>query len=314
MGGLQQYQETHGVYRSRDAFGEAIEHLPIGWKLAQGSSRFAAAIEQRSLHDVTFATVRFSPCECTRKEQLSARQDGPLLCLTYQQTGRQHMLWHDRQEIADPGDFVLWSESDPMTLVNETTAKACNLWFPASFAEQRVGDLDRFVGRKLARGNGLAGLLGRHIEWLYDALGQIPDSASASVIGSSIDLIFSCLPPHGQPVASGCTRASKVLRDARAIIESSEGLDELTPLSVASRLEISPRYLQKLFASAGSTFSGEVAAVRLARARLALLDRSFDDFSITAIAHWYGFFDCSHFTRCFKRAYGLTPSEYRNRS
>lgn len=94
-------------------------------------------------------------------------------------------------------------------------------------------------------------------------------------------------------------------------VDASLGDPGLNPTSVAARLAISVRYLHKLFADEGTTFGRWVLHRRLESAR-DNLERSHEDPpSITQVAVRNGFGDPAYFTRTFKKAYQVTPSEYR---
>lgn len=81
----------------------------------------------------------------------------------------------------------------------------------------------------------------------------------------------------------------------------------------ARRLRISPRYIRKLLADIGTTFSEEVLNARLTRAHDLLTKSKHDHMSIGDIAYSVGFNDLSYFNRVFRRRFGATPSEIRHR-
>jgi AraC-like DNA-binding protein len=85
----------------------------------------------------------------------------------------------------------------------------------------------------------------------------------------------------------------------------------LTLTAVARRHRISPRYVQMLFESEGTTFSHFVRNERLARVNRMLANPAYAASSISSIAFDAGFVDLSHFNRAFRRAYGKTPSDVR---
>jgi len=74
---------------------------------------------------------------------------------------------------------------------------------------------------------------------------------------------------------------------------------------------VTPRYLQRLFESEGTTFSEYVTGQRLAQAYRMLSDPRFLDRTITRIAFDVGFGNLSYFNRLFRRRYGATPSDVR---
>jgi AraC-like DNA-binding protein len=85
----------------------------------------------------------------------------------------------------------------------------------------------------------------------------------------------------------------------------------VTAEQAARAAGISVRYPHRLFEMTSQTFGRALLERRLAAARAAL-DNPFDQRTITAIAHDCGFLDTAHFTRCFRAAFSLTPSEYRH--
>jgi AraC-like DNA-binding protein len=81
--------------------------------------------------------------------------------------------------------------------------------------------------------------------------------------------------------------------------------------AVAARQRITPRYIARLFASEGTTFTDHVRDRRLERARRHLIDPRGADRPIGAVAFECGFSDLSYFNRCFRARFGASPSELR---
>ena len=86
----------------------------------------------------------------------------------------------------------------------------------------------------------------------------------------------------------------------------------LGPGEIAAAVNISRRYLHKLFEGEHRTVSLYVKELRLERLRRDLLDPRLADRSVSAIAFGCGFGDLSGFNRSFKDAYGVSPSEMRS--
>ncbi|MGY3340361.1 AraC-like DNA-binding protein [Streptomyces filamentosus] len=84
---------------------------------------------------------------------------------------------------------------------------------------------------------------------------------------------------------------------------------DLSPESIARAHHISVRYLQKLFQNDGSTVSQWVRRRRLEFCRLEL-GRTHRKVTMAAVAHRWGFSSPSHFSRTFRGAYGMSPSEW----
>ena len=87
--------------------------------------------------------------------------------------------------------------------------------------------------------------------------------------------------------------------------------ERLTPQWLARRLEVSLRTLQEDFSTLGATATSFIRdrRLRLARDRLAEMQRGRDGATIADIALASGFNDISYFNRCFKKAFDCSPRD-----
>jgi AraC-like DNA-binding protein len=126
-------------------------------------------------------------------------------------------------------------------------------------------------------------------------------------------------------VAVGATRDAAAMAQDRGIraarlhaikqdIGRNLGQPDLSVAMLAARHHCTPRYVQRLFETAGTTLTEYVLAQRLARAHRALSDPRRGREKIAAIAYDCGFGDVSYFNRVFRRHYGVAPSDLRARA
>ena len=99
---------------------------------------------------------------------------------------------------------------------------------------------------------------------------------------------------------------------ARAFIDERICEPDLGAAAIARAMGVSPRYVQMLFAAAGSTPSAYIQERRLRLAAEQL--RRADGRCITEVAMAVGFNDLTHFGRAFRRRYGVAPRDYRQGS
>jgi AraC-like DNA-binding protein len=85
---------------------------------------------------------------------------------------------------------------------------------------------------------------------------------------------------------------------------------DLTPGVVAAAHHISVSHLHRLFQTYGVTVSAWIRQQRLERACRDLADPTV---RVNRIAEQWGFTHHAVFTRAFRAAYGIAPSEYRTR-
>nr|WP_268931164.1 MULTISPECIES: helix-turn-helix transcriptional regulator [unclassified Mesorhizobium] len=101
------------------------------------------------------------------------------------------------------------------------------------------------------------------------------------------------------------------LHPVKRYIDDHLGDGDLSISAVAAVLDVTPRYVQKLFQREGTTFSRYLLERRLAEARKLLL-RGTGTLSIGATAYEVGFGDISYFNRTFRKRYGVAPSSVRD--
>ncbi|MFH8446040.1 helix-turn-helix domain-containing protein [Streptomyces sp. NPDC018026] len=83
----------------------------------------------------------------------------------------------------------------------------------------------------------------------------------------------------------------------------------LSPTTVARKLNVSVRTLQRAFANEGQSLSAYIRERRLDEARRALVT-PYRRMSITEIAAHWQFADSGHFARAFRSRYDQTPTDY----
>lgn len=86
---------------------------------------------------------------------------------------------------------------------------------------------------------------------------------------------------------------------------------DLSVTMLADRHNCTPRFVQRLFETEGTTFTEYVLGQRLARAHRRLSDPRGDSEKISAVAYDCGFNDVSYFNRVFRRRFGASPSDIR---
>lgn len=112
-------------------------------------------------------------------------------------------------------------------------------------------------------------------------------------------------------MAEGRGLAAARLAAIKADVERHLTRPDLAIGAVAARQHISTRYIAKLFAAEGTTFSDFVRHRRLERARRRLIDPALAHLAIGAVAFESGFGDLSYFNRCFRARFGATPGDLR---
>jgi AraC-like DNA-binding protein len=107
------------------------------------------------------------------------------------------------------------------------------------------------------------------------------------------------------------TAQRALLRRIRTFIEVQLGDPTLSPGVIAAAHHISVRQLYNLFALEETTVSRWIQQRRLERCRRDLASAPSAEQTVSAIAARWGLTNAAHFSRLFRAAYGVPPSEYR---
>jgi AraC-like DNA-binding protein len=152
------------------------------------------------------------------------------------------------------------------------------------------------------------------LENLLDDEGDIAPDTAQILMESALSAVS-----HAIRDRNVCRRLRQTVSDRRLeevlrFIEVQLSNPSLSTAMVASGCGISPRYLSFLLKHHGTSFSTLLWERRLAKAKDWLAASSPGDVSVGEIAYNVGFKSPAHFSRMFKRVFGLNPSECRGRA
>ena len=299
------------TFQSIEEFAEAVGTLTVPWQIGSTAANFEGHMRRRSFEKCLFGEMHYGACTGVRDNQEIALSDQPYICLSLYKQGSLDFVQDDSTWRIGRNELLLWDGAKPSFFECLQPTRCELIWIPTAMVERRLGSATDYLGQKASIKESPARLLAYHAHMLHKTIGDLPDGMRASVLDASIDLIFSCFNPvdgksHSNP------RITKLLAEAKVEIASRVEWGELRPSDVAQALGISLRYLHKIFAASGTTFSAYVTEKRLERSRAALEQSGLRRQTLTEVAHRFGFYDLSHFNRSFLRRYGVRPGAYRD--
>ncbi len=275
-----------------------------------GSSDFSASLLVNRSSDIPLSRIRINGLgrfERLNKDIKGTDPEVVVLCVqlegtcTHEQDGR---VVESR-----PGDIVCIDSTRPMGWRFGESFAALLVHIPRALVTATIGGTEHFTGTNIVKEYTLAPLLESFLRSLASQLDELSDEATQRLAQIAMSLSITTLTealtadlPWGRRV---------LLLRAQKYIRMQSRNSEITPASVASALKISPRYLQSVFHSAGTTIRDYLLQCRLENAKADLINRSLSSLSIGHIAHRAGFSDLSHFSRSFKDAYGVSPRDLR---
>ena len=291
---MKAWQFTTDTYlkpQRRDAWREAMERLrlPVGDLPAEGA--FHAQVSSlTSPMGVEFSVVASTPQEISGRNphQPAAIWMAVLL------EGEATLLDGARETPMAAGDIVYGP-----------TGQAAGLRLESRFRLLRLGHL--------AAGQGINHVFSGLLRATAESLDELTSDQLRPVELALTEFLVACLAQDGGPAARGGAEGARAVQmhRVRQTIEVLLAEPELTLRRVADEDGVSPRYLQKLFAGQGQSFTGYVRGRRLERCRADLASPACAQLSISEICFRWGFNGSAHFSRAFRSAYGQSPREYR---
>ncbi|MCF3142714.1 AraC family transcriptional regulator [Streptomyces platensis] len=173
--------------------------------------------------------------------------------------------------------------------------------------------IDRILAHPLPGRDGIGGLLAQFLTRLTTDTTPYRPADAARLGTVALDLLTATLAHHLEAddrVKPETHQHALTLR-IRDFIHRHLADPDLRPRSIAAAHHISTSYLHRLFQHEESTVAAFIRRQRLERARRELTDPTTRATPIHAVAARCGFPRASDFTRAFRNAYGLTPTDYR---
>ncbi|MCS3904552.1 AraC-like DNA-binding protein [Methylohalomonas lacus] len=194
------------------------------------------------------------------------------------------------------------------------TRNLLSIAFPRATLAPLITDLDRVAGNKVGASEAFRHLAAYAVRLVQQGVSLTPDEAMSAATHLH-DLAQLALggKPDMQALACGRGLRAARLRAIKADIAANAMQADLSLDQVAARHAISPSYVRALFDFAGTTFTDYVLEQRLARAHRLLSDRRYAYQTVSSIVFGCGFNNLSWFYRAFRRRYGMTPSDLRQR-
>jgi len=146
---------------------------------------------------------------------------------------------------------------------------------------------------------------------VFDAADELAKPIEQMLLDSALTVLSEGMKRFENSVQERQSLSEKRLQDVLRFIEIHLSDPKLNATMVADACGISQRYLSHLLRQPGYSFSALVWSWRLKTAYDWLSTSKPNDISIAEVAFRIGFKSPAHFSRLFKRAYNMSPREYR---
>jgi AraC-like DNA-binding protein len=215
-----------------------------------------------------------------------------------------------------PNAAILLSDSEVAEIQGKTESPVLFLNMPRARLLELVADIDDLAGVALDPTAPVLRHLKRYLDIVLEGQAIRDDPELREHVGLNlVDLAVLALGPGLQQEQIARLRGLRAARLQEILAEIKIGFARpgFSPLSIALKLGLSPRYIQDLLHDVGTSFTERVTEYRLQKARGLLCDPKQDRARVAEIAYACGFNDLSHFNRCFRHRFGASPTQFRGK-
>ncbi len=262
--------------------------------------------------DLQFAEIISDPQYVERTRRQIARSTEAEFLISFQLAQQGLVRQSGREALLTPGSFALYDSTQPYSLTFRQRFHQFVVQIPSEVLRRHLMNPEQYTAIAISGNSGLGSVLTDFIFSLareLQHLQQAPDELSENLV-NMIAMAFTSSLMLEQVGDHGVVRDA-LKRRVRQYIDSNLCNPELSNHHIARAQGISIRYLHKLFQHETETLHTLILNKRLQKSRQMLNDSAYAGHSIECIAYSVGFSSPAHFSRCFKKHYGISPRDAR---
>jgi AraC-like DNA-binding protein len=299
--------ERERVPMWREEFGRSLLRIDIE---PLSDLPFHAEATLRALPGLRIAACTSSAVRLQRTPVITADGDDSIGMIV--NLGESGFVSQRGRDVAlSAGDAVALLHTEPATVTYAHDSHLA-LVLPRSALAPLVSNVDDATMRLIPNDSEPLRLLVNYLRLVGDELVPSTPQLRRVVVTHVHNLVALALCPD-RAIREGALSAVTAARLSVALdhIAANFREPELSVEMVARNLKISPRYLQRLLETAGTSFTVRVNELRLQRAFTLLTEAGDNARRVSDIALEVGFSDISHFNHLFRSRFGDTPSGVR---
>nr|WP_241779837.1 helix-turn-helix domain-containing protein [Streptomyces natalensis] len=278
------------------------------------------AVSQRilDLGAVRLRTTEHTPMTVRRTAQLVRRSDPGHYHLSLATSGSTKVVHPGGDAWYGVGDLILVDTSRPHHVEmgsgeSQDRVRGTGVFVPREMLSLPTKGVEQLVNRRMSGREGVGALLAQFLTQVCRDSGSYRPSDGPRLGTVALDLVNTLLAHtlDAEDVLAPETRRRALLLRIQGFIQHHLADPDLTPSMVAAAHHISVSYLYRVFEDEEVTVAAWIRRQRLERTRRDLADTALRNLPIHTIAARWGFPRAADFTRAFRTAYGMPPTNYR---
>jgi AraC-like DNA-binding protein len=267
-----------------------------------------------SLGAVSMWPARFEQLVFRRTPQLIRQSDPEVYHLSLLRGGAAKVSWGSQGNAYRAGDFHLNDSSRPYEIwTGQGWISSIGVEIPKALLPMPQRTVDRAVGRHFSNRAGPGVLLSQFLTQLAADTDPYGPSDAPRLATVLVDLVAATVAHavEAEDEQLPETRTRVLTLHVKEFVRQHLHDPQLAPSQLAAQYHISLGYLHRLFRGEGETVASYIRRKRLEGAHHDLTDPAFMATPVYVVAARWGFPRAAEFTRAFRSAYGVSPSEHR---
>jgi len=228
----------------------------------------------------------------------------PYVKILFQTHGISYFEQNGFQIQVKPGDCLAYDVSAPHTIISPSLTRHEVVIVPKELLRERGFHFGKMSACKLSALAGTGRIAHDFVHAAFDEAGKLSPNSAMGVAESLIDLLL--LPLREADTAFDRVGPEAMYVRAQAFIRDHLRDPDLCIDQISTSLGCTKRYLHMVFSERGMTVSDYIWRARLQHCRQEL--EAYADKTITDVAFSWGFSSSSHFSRVFRKCFGVSPS------
>lgn len=307
------WEERGAIARMNRQPHNNIAYLPdaiLHWDYSGNSHTNLLGLKYRRQDDLRLSYLVSGACEGRRGDHHTGLDGGDYIGVSCLLEGRELLEGSGQRVELRPNDTLVWRNEGKKAFCVPEHLAIFTILLPqvrfANYIRGRIPDSHWLMPGDTPIGSMMAAFL----KSLASQVEEMPPTSADSAVEMALAMVAHAI--DDQSKCDGPARRTTLFRRIISYIDRHLEDSALTPAYVASAHGISTRYLHLLFSNQESTVSGWIRERRLQRCREEL-ECSRRGFSLTEIAYTWGFSDVPHFSRTFKKRFGVSPKVWKSR-
>ena len=271
---------------------------------------FRGQMRARVLDRLSIVEVTSTSHEVHRTPALVSQANQRYFKLNLQLEGTGLLVQDNREALLQPGDLAIYDTNRPYTLAFEEQARVMVVMFPCDALSLPADYVGQLAAVRMDA-TGMGGIVGQFLRQLSSNLQVLDGPSGSRLAANALDLVATMLHAEMDMAPDRMKPQALLAVSAREYIDANLSDPRLSPAGIAAAHFISTRHLHNVFHESGTTVAGYIRTQRLDGARRDLRDPLHSALPVGAVAARWGFLDAAHFSRTFRDAFGVSPSDWR---